>query len=76
MKCRLCEKYEWDDPQEVLEGKDYCVFHAPVDEKGINGDAFKHHFRAAIIEVYGGRPSSIRLNVSGIIVPDGAGFIQ
>lgn len=37
-KCCKCEEYNWPDPQEVVwkdpaDGKGYCVFHAPKEQK-------------------------------------------
>jgi hypothetical protein len=38
MGCCKCEEHNWHDPQEVVwkdpaDGKEYCVFHAPKEEK-------------------------------------------
>ncbi|MGE4424510.1 MAG: pentapeptide repeat-containing protein [Pseudodesulfovibrio sp.] len=45
MPCCMCEEYEWEDPQEVVytdpeDGKEYCLFHAPVEHKGVSVDEF------------------------------------
>jgi len=41
----MCERYEWDDPQDVVykapeDGKEYCLFHAPMEHKGVLADEF------------------------------------
>lgn len=45
MACCKCEEHKWDDPQPVVytdseDGKEYCLFHAPVEHKGVDVDEF------------------------------------
>ena len=46
--CCKCQDYNWDladgidyGPFLEIDGKRYCVFHAPNGQKGIGADAFK-----------------------------------
>ncbi|MFH1914118.1 MAG: pentapeptide repeat-containing protein [Pseudomonadota bacterium] len=40
MACCKCEEHGWNDPQPVVDGKEYCLFHAPAEHKGMSVDAF------------------------------------
>ena len=45
MACCKCEEHKWDDPQPVVytdpaDGKDYCLFHAPAEHKGMSVKKF------------------------------------
>lgn len=45
MGCCKCKDHKWADPQppvwtDPADGKEYCVFHAPVEQKGISDMEF------------------------------------
>ncbi|WP_207260256.1 pentapeptide repeat-containing protein [Desulfovibrio sp. Huiquan2017] len=74
MTCCKCEEHKWDDPQEVVytdpaNGKEYCLFHAPADCKGISVDAFNEKAleRIKAASVSGG--VDVLCNLSGTIFP-------
>ncbi|MES9996483.1 hypothetical protein [Desulfovibrio aminophilus] len=40
MPCPKCIEFGWPDPQEPVEGSEFCVFHAPAEQKGRSIDLF------------------------------------
>ncbi|MDQ7834664.1 MAG: pentapeptide repeat-containing protein [Humidesulfovibrio sp.] len=78
MPCCKCEEHEWPDPQPVIytdeaDRKEYCLFHAPADKKGISVDEFNERVFARIAAVKARNEAEGRnelCDLSGAIIPD------
>lgn len=76
MNCSKCEEHKWDDHQPsiiVIDGKDYCLFHAQVKHKGgITVD----DFNSKIFALVNNSKTNIGhvCNLSGIIFPGDISF--
>lgn len=76
MGCCLCEKYEWPDPQEVVwrdeqdGGKEYCVFHTPVEHKGISYKEYEILVHARINDFKATASDDSRCKFSGAFFND------
>jgi len=86
MGCCKCEEefFEWKDPQPPIyidhkEGKQYCVFHAPKDKKGLSLDSFNRRVFQLILKVKAKTNSSSTgdiCNLRGTIFPGDIYFFQ
>ncbi|MBU1230251.1 MAG: pentapeptide repeat-containing protein [Proteobacteria bacterium] len=52
MPCCKCEEHKWEDPQPTVyqddAGKAYCLFHAPLENKGISVEDFNFRVKSRI----------------------------
>ena len=74
MPCCMCEKYEWDDPQDVVytapeDGKEYCLFHAPAEHKGMSVDDFNAQVSERIQAIVDLEDANARCSFNGTIFP-------
>lgn len=80
MGCCMCEEYRWPDPQEVVwkdeEGgrKEYCVFHAPVEHKGVSDDSFNDMIFARIDAVKAKNDASTLCHLDGVVFKTNISF--
>ncbi|WP_419787295.1 pentapeptide repeat-containing protein [Pseudodesulfovibrio sp.] len=74
MPCCMCEKYKWKDPQEVVytdpeDGKEYCLFHAPAEHKGMGVDDFNAQVSERIQATIDLEDEEAECDLSGTIFP-------
>jgi len=77
MPCWKCKTHHWPDPQDVIytdeaDKKDYCLFHAPAEHKGMSAEDFNAEVFARINDFKANNktPSKLVLcNLSGTIFP-------
>ena len=80
MTCCKCEEFDWEDPQERIytdsDGNDYCLFHAPAEEKGRSVEAFNERVFARIQAVIDSKDKEIWCDLSGTIFPGDISFYE
>jgi len=72
--CCKCEEYKWNDPQPVVYedptvSKGYCLFHAPVEHKGVSVSEFNEQVSERIQAVIDLEDKVAHCNLSGTIFP-------
>ncbi len=72
MACCKCQEYGWDDPQPTLPDKDYCLFHAPAEHKGMTVENFNERVFERIRAVDPEREDEC--NFAGTIFPGKIAF--
>lgn len=80
MGCCKCEEYRWPDPQDVVwkdeegDGKEYCVFHAPVEHKGKTLQDFQKLVHDRIDALKAQESDQGTCDFRGTSFPDGVSF--
>ena len=74
MPCCKCEEHKWEPPQEVVytdpeDGKEYCLFHAPAEHKGVSVDDFNAQVFERIQETIDLQDEIAVCNLAGTIFP-------
>jgi hypothetical protein len=75
----MCEKYGWNDPQRALytdpkDGKSYCLFHAPADQKKMSVDNFNLRVGQRIKRINDLNNKEITCDLRGTIFPGEISF--
>ena len=74
MGCCKCEEHKWDDPQPVVytdpeDDKEYCLFHAPAEHKGVSVDEFNERVSERIQATIDLEDEKALCDFSGTIFP-------
>ncbi|WP_156939630.1 pentapeptide repeat-containing protein [Desulfocurvus vexinensis] len=74
MSCCKCQEHGWADPQppvwtDPADGREYCVFHAPVEHKGISVAEFNKKIFRRIEDFGGSAQNNSRCDLSGVVFP-------
>lgn len=77
LPCCKCREHNWADPRPPvveIDGKKYCLFHAPVERKGVPIDEFNKNVSARIQATFNLGDGAAACNMNGVIFPNGASF--
>lgn len=74
MGCFRCEMHDWPDPQEPLADHRYCIFHAPIEHKGISVEAFNELVFARIDAIQASSNSLALCDFCGTVFPGDINF--
>jgi len=85
IRCCKCKDYKWNTPEDIIytdaKGREYCLFHAPMDEKKCGNDdpmtveLFNHRLFEYIRDRHD-RSNNTTCNISGTIFPGDISFCK
>ena len=81
MPCCVCEGYGWERPREEgvaytdpVDGKDYCLFHAPAEHKSVSVDVFNRLVLERLQATLDLEDETAKCNLSGTVFPGDIDF--
>lgn len=79
MACCKCKEYFWSDPQDPVypdpsDKREYCLFHAPAEQKGMSPEDFNKKVFARIDAVIAKKDEEALCDLSGTVFPGDISF--